>query len=332
MLETLGLSPEAAHAYQAIVSNPQLKAAELAQLLGWPGDTMSKALDELANLSLVRPSWEHSEALLAVSPAVGFASLLAKEESNLSRHQEALANTRSEVMLLVHEYSQHYRARSPEIEQLSGLDSIRSRIEELATDCQSELMAFAPGGPQSVDVMEASRPVDLAVLQRNVRMRTIYVESIYNDTQSLRYAKWLVNFGARVRTVPSLSFRLLIYDRHQALVPVNPEDEASGAMLFIGTGVVSALCEHFEHVWQTATPLGDGRPRRRCGELAGQQRAVLRLLAEGHTDEGIARRLGVSIRTVRRITAELMTLLGARSRFQAGFYAAQQLLLEGEID
>jgi DNA-binding NarL/FixJ family response regulator len=56
------------------------------------------------------------------------------------------------------------------------------------------------------------------------------------------------------------------------------------------------------------------------------------MLADGYTDEATARRLGVSIRTVRRNTAELMTLLGARSRFQAGIYAAQSRLLGSEFD
>lgn len=45
---------------------------------------------------------------------------------------------------------------------------------------------------------------------------------------------------------------------------------------------------------------------------------VLQLLAQGCTDEAVARSLSVSLRTVRRVTAELMARLNARSRFQAG--------------
>ncbi|MEU0742732.1 hypothetical protein [Streptomyces sp. NPDC006134] len=41
------------------------------------------------------------------------------------------------------------------------------------------------------------------------------------------------------------------------------------------------------------------------------------------TDETIAKRLGVSPRTARRIANTLMTRLGARSRFQAGAMAVQ---------
>jgi ATP/maltotriose-dependent transcriptional regulator MalT len=50
---------------------------------------------------------------------------------------------------------------------------------------------------------------------------------------------------------------------------------------------------------------------------------VLQLLAQGCTDEAVARTLDVSLRTVRRVTADLMARLGARSRFQAGLNASR---------
>jgi hypothetical protein len=103
-----------------------------------------------------------------VSPVVGFASLLAKEEGDLLKRQESIANTRSEVMLLIKQYNQHYRPNKPSVEQLMGLDDTRSRIEELASDCKSEIMAFAPGGSQKPEVMAASRQPDLDILRRDL--------------------------------------------------------------------------------------------------------------------------------------------------------------------
>lgn len=76
----------------------------------------------------------------------------------------------------------------------------------------------------------------------------------------------------------------------------------------------AGLAKLFERTWEHATPLGMERPRRSGDELTGQEKAVMRLLADGLTDEVIARRLGVSIRTGRRVTAELMARLSARSR------------------
>lgn len=51
---------------------------------------------------------------------------------------------------------------------------------------------------------------------------------------------------------------------------------------------------------------------------------MLRLLSLGATDEFAAAQLGISVRTVRRMVAQIMNRLGARSRFQAGVKAADR--------
>ena len=47
------------------------------------------------------------------------------------------------------------------------------------------------------------------------------------------------------------------------------------------------------------------------------------MLTTGLTDEAAARRMGMSLRTYRRRVAELMRLLEAESRFQAGVRAGE---------
>nr|WP_240522031.1 helix-turn-helix transcriptional regulator [Amycolatopsis vastitatis] len=58
--------------------------------------------------------------------------------------------------------------------------------------------------------------------------------------------------------------------------------------------------------------------------LSDRERQLLTLLTAGYTDESAAVRLGVSVRTVRRMVAGIMDRLGARSRFQAGVKAADR--------
>lgn len=55
--------------------------------------------------------------------------------------------------------------------------------------------------------------------------------------------------------------------------------------------------------------------------LTGREQALLRLMAKGLKDEAIARDLGVSPRTLRRLIADLMRRLDCESRFQAGVEA-----------
>lgn len=51
---------------------------------------------------------------------------------------------------------------------------------------------------------------------------------------------------------------------------------------------------------------------------------LLRLLAEGFTDEAIGRRLCMHERTARRYIADYMARVGAATRFQAGVIAARR--------
>ncbi|WP_439654225.1 LuxR C-terminal-related transcriptional regulator [Streptacidiphilus anmyonensis] len=51
---------------------------------------------------------------------------------------------------------------------------------------------------------------------------------------------------------------------------------------------------------------------------------MLRLLAQGLTDATVAKRLNVSLRTERRMVADLMRRLGASGRFEAGVKAARR--------
>lgn len=54
---------------------------------------------------------------------------------------------------------------------------------------------------------------------------------------------------------------------------------------------------------------------------------MLSLLVSGLKDEAVARRLGWSLRTMRRRISSLYELLGADNRFQAGVIAARRGLL-----
>ncbi|MBX7553625.1 LuxR family transcriptional regulator [Streptomyces sp. tea 10] len=90
--------------------------------------------------------------------------------------------------------------------------------------------------------------------------------------------------------------------------------------------LVYTLHTLFESVWRNAVPAGerllfDDRDR------GGLTRRVLSSLCAGVTDEVAARDLGISIRTYRRHVAEIMALLGANCRFQAGARAVELGLL-----
>jgi DNA-binding NarL/FixJ family response regulator len=154
-------------------------------------------------------------------------------------------------------------------------------------------------------------------------MRTVYLDSIRRDQATLEYARWLTERGAQVRTVPSLPNRMIVCDRRVALIAADSDNTSEGAVVVTAPGMIAALCALFENTWRSAEPLGE-TVRAEPGGLSRQHLEVLELLAQGRTDESIARRLGVSQRTARRLANAVMAHLDARSRFQAGVHAVQR--------
>ena len=87
-------------------------------------------------------------------------------------------------------------------------------------------------------------------------------------------------------------------------------------------GIVEVVTSYFEELWRRALPAAE------LEDLPNaERRLLLAELASGAQDEQIARRLGVSLRTVRRRVAELLEELGATSRFEAGVEAARRAWL-----
>ena len=160
-------------------------------------------------------------------------------------------------------------------------------------------------------------------MARGVQLRCVYQDAFRNDADTIAYAEWLTELGGDVRTVPSVPMQLVVVDREVAILPTNPADSRAGAIEVRNLGMIAVVCALFENVWIAATPLGTARTVD-CQGLSPLEREVLKFLSEGHTDESLARRLGVSVRTVRRTIADLTERLGATSRFQAGVNAAQR--------
>ncbi|WP_460068188.1 helix-turn-helix transcriptional regulator [Streptomyces sp. YKOK-I1] len=236
------------------------------------------------------------------------------------RRQKEIATSRHAVFRLLAEYTESDPADYHRARRVEGMEAIRSLIENMAHTCTSEVAVFATGGGQPAESLDAAKPLDSEVLGRGVKVRYVYLDSVRNDGATTAYAQWLTRQGGQVRTVPHLPTRLLIYDGSLAIVPVDPQAADAAAITLEDPGVVHALHALFERTWEQAAPLGADRTPDAHGLIA-QERAVLELLARGLTDEMIARKLAVSVRTVRRMTAALMTRLNAGSRFQAGVLA-----------
>ncbi|MFD3331216.1 helix-turn-helix domain-containing protein [Streptomyces sp. NPDC058700] len=323
MLTSLGLDAVAEAVYRGLLAQPQDGVKDLAERLGLTTDQVRHALDTLSELALLRPSYDREGELWPVSPEVGLQLLMTRQQEQLAAHQRQLEDSRAAAARLIAEFAEARPADTrSHSERLTGIDQIRDRLAALTRDTREEVMTFAPDGPQRPEHIEAAKPLNRELLERGVRMRTVYLNSASNSPHTLQYVSWLSQLGGEVRTVPTLPTRMIVVDRKAAVIPVNSDNSSEGALVLTGHGTLTALCALFDSVWSGARPLSE-ESRADDQGLTDQQAMVVVLLAEGHTDETIAKRLGVSPRTARRLASELMTRLGARSRFEAGVRAVQ---------
>jgi DNA-binding CsgD family transcriptional regulator len=200
-----------------------------------------------------------------------------------------------------------------------GLVSTHAGIDAALATASREVLVARTG-----DLNAPLRRVDHDNLRRGVRYRILLPEDVRsNAVLALRLGR-LALTGAEVRTVPCVPTDATVVDAALAMLP-GERRPADLAMVRLPS-VVSAVVALFEQLWATAAPLTQSEATNGAG-LSVRERELLALLSAGCTDESAAARLGISVRTVRRMMAAIMTRLGARSRFQAGLKAADRGLL-----
>ncbi|MFE0649703.1 helix-turn-helix domain-containing protein [Streptomyces sp. NPDC059534] len=324
MLEALGIAEQPEAVYRLLLERPGCGPAELAERLGRTEPEVREALARLADLGLVRVDAATGTAE-PFTPDVGFSFLLSRAEAELGRSRRRFEQAGRAVAGILASYGDRPGAgvRHDLVDRITGLDQVRERLEDLAANARTECLSLLTGGAQLPDTMDASRPLDRLALERGVRIRSIYQESFRNDPPTVDYVRWYRDLGGEARTMPVVPMLMVVVDREAALVPVDPADGRAGALEVRSPGLVHALVVLFDRLWEAGTPFGES-PRRDEHDLSPQERELLLLLGIGCTDDVAARRLGVSLRTVRRMNAELMNRLGARSRFEAGVRAAKE--------
>ncbi|MGI5450810.1 LuxR C-terminal-related transcriptional regulator [Streptomyces sp. CA-243310] len=321
MLQLLGLSPHAEAVYRATLRHPDHGVAALLEDTGLSEREVRAALDELAALTLLKPSDQFNGRLRPVSPEVGLAALLASAQAELASHQARVETTRAEIAAIA---AEHRGARAFDgATRLEGLDAVRVRLEELQRITEFECLSLNPGGAHRPDARNAATPLNEQALERGVVIRAVCRDSFRNDPDTLAYARWLIEHGGQMRTVPTVPIQMIIVDRRVAILPLEPAEPRAGALEVHSPGVVAALCALFEQTWEAGSPVGEQTPADDNG-CTPMERTLLGMIAGGDTDEAAARKLGISLRTVRRMMAHLMERLEAASRFQAGVNATKR--------
>jgi DNA-binding CsgD family transcriptional regulator len=208
---------------------------------------------------------------------------------------------------------------SPLVEVTTGRREVLAWSRELIHSAHRDWMTletFATDMPVTDDYIVTPAPA----VKRSVRVRSIYDRAFTRSPVGARIIKSMLVDGQEARVLAELPMKMQLADENCVLLPLTPTG-TGGAILVHAQPVVSALRQYFELLWERAVPYG-------CVTAApgptGRQREILSLLAQGLTDEAIAKQLGCSAKTIGREAAMLATRLGATSRFAAGAAAQRR--------
>lgn len=153
-----------------------------------------------------------------------------------------------------------------------------------------------------------------------IGMRKLYRPGVLLDPTGAQHAHFAVATGAQVRITTAELTEAIVVDRRVAILA----GDGSFTVVWI-PAVVAGMWSVFDTAWQESTDLADYE--RDYGEVCSMAPKMIELLGSGAADGVAARSMGLSLRVYRRRVSELMTTLGATSRFQAGARARELGLL-----
>ncbi|MEU5109126.1 LuxR family transcriptional regulator [Streptomyces sp. NPDC021354] len=200
---------------------------------------------------------------------------------------------------------------------------IRTAAEELIREAEGNVDVVLAAEAAHVGALHSVLSEWLRSGGEDVRTRVLCAQNSLDWNFVRRHARDGRPLEVRVARIPLLA--AFIVDGRAALVCA---DSAVGrrASAIRDPGVIETLQTLFDGIWRNAVVVNEQV------DLGGHARMemvrpILEWLRLGVTDEVAARELSVSVRTYRRYVAEIMALLGASSRFQAGVRAAELGLL-----
>ncbi|WP_425473318.1 helix-turn-helix transcriptional regulator [Streptomyces montanus] len=280
----------------------------------------------LMELALLHPDPDDPDWLRPVPPAVALAQRLNPIEHEIAERRRwsiELSDAFEPFMAL----STQATAATHSITVLEGSDRINAALDLATSQCHTEMLTVQPSNRFSEHTIMQGLERDRALIERGVRIRTLYQHTVRYNLEQLAYVGRLADGKVEYRTIDELVERLIICDEAVAFIPTR--DDQKVALELRHPGLVRYLIKVFEFMWGRSVPLSTGAPYETAPDgITDIQHSIAKLLVEGHVDEAIARRLGMNVRTCRAHIAKLATALGSGSRAQLGFLIAQSGILD----
>ncbi len=280
----------------------------------------SAALRELTDIGLLVPDLDEPGVLIAVDPkqlSRGLSAAWQRKALDLLSRAVALPSDLQELAEAFHIPEQ----AGGTIQYVRSKVLINQQLEQLMAGCSEELLSAQPGGPRPPEGLAGVIDRDLDALRRGVVLRTLYHPSTRYHTPTREFVAAITENGGRVRTLDDSYTRLLVIDRRTAVIPV--AGDLNLAAFIHDQAVINFLIDEvFERNWARGLDF-DGSSTVPQQVISRLRQAIIDLLLKGTNHRVIARKLGISERTLARHIAELREEYNVESLFQLGYVLAR---------
>lgn len=318
LMSALGLNRAAGRLYGRLVHQSGHTLAEIADGFDMTAGALVQRMQPLVESGVVRIT---SERVLVIPPAEAVARLISETAAGAAAAHHRLEEIAAALPYLAGANVRVTESLAPdEIEPIDGELALGAlgpdRFRAVVQQGVGQILILRPDQWTLPYEDELAQPVAQAVREGR-RCRALYPVRALTEAPHLLQQR--AALGEEIRVLPELPTRMLILEGTHVVLPEPLGFVGSPLLIARQLGIVELATLYFEALWAQAAPL-----EQPGAELSEVRRFLLEQLASGAQDEQIARRLGLSLRTVRRRVAEVMTELGATSRFQAGVEAARR--------
>ncbi|MFI0895558.1 LuxR C-terminal-related transcriptional regulator [Streptomyces sp. NPDC020983] len=198
-----------------------------------------------------------------------------------------------------------------------------SLLGEMAGSVVETADGMLVGGPGQAEVEAAA-----SMSGRGVRVRAMYPRALLAEPEKAAWLRQVSDAGVSVRVLDHLPHDLMVFDRHTVCLAARaavPGAEEPPLVRVSGALLGSSFAAVYESYWRRGTPLSRMSPGPHHAQLGERERAVIRLMTNGYSDDRIARKLGITTPDVQSVMAALMERLDAGSRFEAGYKLAREV-------
>jgi DNA-binding CsgD family transcriptional regulator len=294
-------------------------ARAAASQLGLPEHEVYAAVAKLVELHLLRADDTVAGRLVPMNAEVAVTQLISPIERAMFERRDQADRLRDRIDAITRPETDLTEPVGA-IDALEGVAEIRGLFKLAGEVCRDELVVLRPSHDDE-ELLDELLEACYGVLDRDVAVRVVCPHRSRAGFASRAKAKRLMEDGAQIRTLSEVPQAAVVFDSTLAVMfGFGPDGELT-ARRVRDRNVVRFLIDMFDQLWDGATPYASDEPGY-ADAIDDLQQSVARLMAQGLTDEVVARRLGMSVRTCRRHIAALLQNLDSTSRFQAGVQAA----------